>query len=139
MSDHGNGHSHHIVGPATYLKNLVFLMAMMFLTVFAATIHIGAEGSQALNLVVAMIIALAKMTAILLVFMHVKFSSGLVRLISVVAFGFLVIMFSFVFADYTSRSWHSTFENNPYTGDPTTPAGPHSVSHDGNAIVFHTK
>jgi caa(3)-type oxidase subunit IV len=135
MSDHGHGH--HIVGPATYLKNLIFLMAMMFLTVFAATIHFGAEDSQALNLIVAMLIAASKTAAILLIFMGVKFSSGLVRITSVVAFAFLVIMFSFTFADYSSRSWHSTFENSPYTGKPTTPAAPHSASHDGTAIVHH--
>lgn len=137
MSDHG--HSHHIVGPATYIKNLLFLMAMMFLTIFAATIHLGAEDSQALNIIVALLIAIAKTSAILAFFMHVKFSSGLVRLFALAAFGFLVIMFSFTFADYTSRGWHSTFENNPYTGAPTVPHAPHSVSHDGKAIIFHDK
>ena len=139
MPDHGHAHGHHIVGPKTYLKNLMVLTFLMFLTVFAATIHIGPADSQALNLIVALLIAVAKTSAILLIFMGVKFSSGLVRLTSVIAFGFLVIMFSFIFADYSSRDWHSTFENNPYTGQPTTPAAPHSVSHDGTAIRFHTK
>jgi cytochrome c oxidase subunit 4 len=120
MSDHGHGDGHHIVGPATYFKNLMFLMGMMVLTVVASWYHIGPADSQALNLIVAMLIALCKMTAILLIFMHVKYSSGLVRLFAFVAFGFLIIMFSFTFADVVARKngYHSTFVPDPYGGKP---------------------
>lgn len=115
MSDHGHG-GHHIVGPATYLKNLLFLMTMMVLTVAVAGFHIGPKDSQAMNLIVALIIAFAKMGAILLIFMHVKYSSNLVRIVSVIAFAFMVIFFSFTFADFSTRDWHSTFAADPYTG-----------------------
>lgn len=120
----GHGHAHHIVGPGTYLRNLGFLMAMMFLTIFAATIHIGPKDSQVWNLIVALLIAFSKMGAILLFFMHVKYSSALVRVCSVIAFGFMVIFFAFTFADFTTRDWHSTFAPNPY--NPSAPAPPHA-------------
>lgn len=123
MSDHGHGNGHHIVGPATYIKNLIFLMVMMFLTVAAATVHIGSEDSQALNLTVAMLIAFSKMAAILLFFMHIKYSSSLVRFFSLVAFGFMVIFFAFTFADFVTRKnhFHSTFVPSPYGVSTTAP------------------
>ncbi len=115
MSSHA-GAGHHIVGPATYLKNLTFLMAMMFLTIAAACVHVGPKDSQVWNLVIALVIAFSKMGAILLFFMHVKYSSNLVRIFSVVSFAFMVIFFAFTFADFTTRKWHSTFTPDPYTG-----------------------
>lgn len=125
MSDHGHVH---IVGPATYIKNLIFLMVMMFLTVAAATVHFGSEGSQALNLTVALVIAFSKMAAILLFFMHVKYSSGLVRLFALIAFGFMVIFFAFTFADVIARhnNYYTTFVPNPYGEAPAmTSEAPH--------------
>jgi len=111
MSDHG---SHHIVGPKTYVTNLLILMGLMFLTIAAAKVHIGPAGSQVINFIIAMAIAIAKMMCILLYFMHLKWSSGLVRVMGTVAFLFLGIMLAFTFGDYTSREWVSTFAPSPY-------------------------
>lgn len=125
MSDHGHGHGDeyhvHIVPPSVYIKNGLFLTFMMFLTVAASLHHFGPEGSQALNLTIAMAIAGCKMIAIMAFFMHVKYSSSLVKVFAGIAFAFMVIFFAFTFADFVARNnhYHSTFVSDPYGGTPT--------------------
>lgn len=102
-----DAHGHHIVTPTTYAKNLVLLMVLMVLTIVAAkweALNVGIIG----NLLIALAIAFSKMTAIMLIFMHVKWSSRLVQVFAVCAFAFFSIFLAFTYSDYMTRwSWHS--------------------------------
>ncbi len=106
-------HEHHIVTPATYAKVLIGLMILMALTIFAARIHFGGHVA---NLAIALLIAISKMTLIMLYFMHVKFSSKLVVAFAVGGFFWLLIFFVFTFSDFTTRGWISPFTVSPYGG-----------------------
>lgn len=113
MSDHHA--DHHVVHPGTYLKNLAALMVLMVLTIVAArweVLHFG----QTLNLAIALTIAVAKMMCILLIFMHVKFSSRLVAVFASAGFFWFVILMTLTFCDYASRAWHSPTALSPYLG-----------------------
>ena len=106
---------HHIVTPKTYLQNLVALMALMMLTIVAAkwqVLHFG----QTINLAIALTIAVAKMLCIILVFMHVKFSSRLVMVFASAGFFWFIILMTLTFCDYASRAWHSPTAISPYLG-----------------------
>ncbi len=106
---------HHIVTPKTYLKNLAVLMVLMALTIIAAkwpVLHI----SQTVNLAMALTIAVAKMMCIILIFMHVKFSSRLVMVFASAGFFWLIILLTLTFCDYASRFWHSPTAVSPYLG-----------------------
>ena len=123
MSEHGHdgGYHVHIVPPSIYIKNGLLLSGLMFLTVAVSKFHIGPVGSQFWNLTIAMIIAFTKMLAIMLFFMHVKYSSSLVKVLAGIAFAFMIIFFAFTFADFVPRKnhFHSTFVPDPYGGTPT--------------------
>jgi cytochrome c oxidase subunit 4 len=96
---HG-AHEHHIVPVSTYLKVITFLMVLLILTLVAAYFDLGA-----LNLPIAMFIAIAKAAAVMYYFMHLKWSSKLVRLFATIAFAFLSVLFVFSLNDYIGRGW----------------------------------
>lgn len=103
-SNAGGDHSssqdpHATVSLGAYLGVWVALMVLLAITVGAAFIHMGP-----LNLTVALLIAFVKTALVILVFMHVKVSSRLVKIFVVASFVWLGIMFVFTFADYTTRS-----------------------------------
>lgn len=102
--DHGDDHTHH-VSMAEYYKVFAFLMVMLFLTVAAWYIdqHVYALG--ALSVPIALIIAFAKAAAIVLIFMHVKFSSKLVQIFACTGIVFVGIMFMLTFNDFMTRGW----------------------------------
>ena len=75
-------------------------MVLTAITVTAAFINLGA-----LNFPVALGIAIVKATLVVLFFMHVKYSSKLVKLVVGVAFFFLGIMLTLTMSDYLSRGW----------------------------------
>ncbi len=96
---------HHIVPPATYLKVLIALAVLMVLTIAAAQVHFG----EPFNLIIALAIAVTKMSLIVLFFMHVRYSSRLTWVFVGAGFFWFVIMVVLTFADYLSRTWHSPF------------------------------
>lgn len=57
------------------------------------------------NLVIALVIAVAKMLLIVLFFMHIKGSSRLLHLAACVGVLWLLLMFTLTLGDYFSRSW----------------------------------
>jgi cytochrome c oxidase subunit IV len=61
-----------------------------------------------MNTVVALIIAVIKMTIVVLFFMHVKYNKGLTRIVIVAAFFWLGIMMTFMLCDELSRNWTPT-------------------------------
>ena len=95
----------HIVMPATYLKVLIALAVLMVLTIAAAEVHFG----EPYNLVIALAIAVTKMTLIVLFFMHAKYSARLTWVAVGAGFFWFVIMVMLTLADYTTRGWHSPF------------------------------
>jgi cytochrome c oxidase subunit 4 len=97
-----DAHSHHIIQPATYVKVLLVLMFFMGLTILAAKWP-AMEFGIVMNLLIALAIAFAKVFFIMSWFMHVKFSSPMVRTFAVIGFVFLIIMFLFTFNDYLGR------------------------------------
>ena len=95
MSDH-----HHIVPIKVYLAIFMALMVLTAVTVWVAFVDLGA-----LNTFVALGIAGFKAMLVILFFMHVKYSSGMTKLIVGASFFWFLIMIVFTFSDYLTRGW----------------------------------
>jgi len=99
---HNHGHddhdAHHIVPLPIYFAIFGALMVGTALTVWVAYFDLGV-----FNIYVALAIAVTKATLVLLFFMHVKYSSKLVQLASVMGFIWLAIFLAFTFADLNTR------------------------------------
>jgi cytochrome c oxidase subunit 4 len=107
-------HHHHIVQPNTYRLVLALLALFMALTCIAAKVEALNFGITA-NLIIALAIAGTKMTLIMLFFMHVYYSSKLVRIYAICGLVWLLIMFCLTFMDYVTRwTWHSPFVSTWY-------------------------
>lgn len=92
--------SSHVVPLKIYFGVFLALMVMTALTVWAAFQDFGT-----LNTVVALAIAILKATLVILFFMHVLYSSSLVRVAAVAGFVWLLILIGFTVADVISRGW----------------------------------
>jgi cytochrome c oxidase subunit IV len=93
--------SAHIVQPRVYI---VIFLALMFgtgLTVAAAFYDFPGP----LNAIVALTIAAAKATLVVLFFMHVRYSGRLIWLVISAALFWLAILFAITFSDYWTRMW----------------------------------
>ncbi len=104
--------SAHVVPVKTYLGIFVALLVLTALTTGAAfvdfgDIHTGIPLINVipLNTVVALAIAVVKMLLVILFFMHVKYSSGLTKIVVMTGFLFLAILVSFTLADELTRNW----------------------------------
>ena len=95
--------SEHIVPVRIYLTIFVALLFGTGLTVAAAFVDFPWQ----FNTIVALTIAVAKATLVVLYFMHVRYSSRLVWLIVAAALFWMGIMFSLTFSDYFTRGWLS--------------------------------
>lgn len=96
-----SGHSGVHVSPlSTYLSIFVALMVLSAITVGAAFVNLGA-----LNPIVALLIAGIKATLVILFFMHVKYSSRLVKITVVLSLFFVAILFAETLMDYATRGW----------------------------------
>ncbi|HLI85016.1 MAG TPA: cytochrome C oxidase subunit IV family protein [Bryobacteraceae bacterium] len=91
-------HAEHIDSVKTYAVILVALLCLTILTAFVATIDLGP-----LNIIVALSIAVAKMLLVVLVFMHVRFSTRLTRVVLVGGLLWLAILLLFAFTDFNTR------------------------------------
>ena len=89
---------HHVVSPRLYLLVFASLMVLTFLTVAASRYDFGAG-----NTVVALGIAILKATLVVLFFMHVKYSTAMVRLTVIAAILFLLTLFGITWSDYWAR------------------------------------
>ena len=101
--DPNSGHvekEHHIVGPKTYLIIFFSLLVGTALTIGASYLEMGPW-----NPVIAILIAVIKATLVVLFFMHIKYSSKLMKLtISAGVFTFLILV-GMSMSDYISRAW----------------------------------
>ena len=93
--------SEHIVPVKVYLMIFAILLVGTALTVGAAFI----DFPYGLNAIVAMTIAVAKATFVVLYFMHVRYSSRLIWVILAAAFFWMALLFAFTLADYFTRGW----------------------------------
>jgi cytochrome c oxidase subunit 4 len=94
--------SEHIVPTRIYYLIFGALMVGTYVTVQAAFIDLGA-----LNAVVALAIACAKATLVVLFFMHVKYSTRLTWAVVVGSVFWLGILLALTFSDYLTRAWRT--------------------------------
>ncbi len=92
--------SQHLVPVRIYVAVFVALTGLTALTTGVAFINLGP-----LNTVAALGIAVAKMILVILFFMHVRYSSGLTRIVIVAAFLWLAILISLTLSDVLTRPW----------------------------------
>jgi cytochrome c oxidase subunit 4 len=90
----------HIVPVKTYLYTFVALLFLAGLTTAVAFVDLGR-----FNTVIAMAIALVKMILVLLIFMHLRYSAKLVRVVFIAGFFWLALLIGLTMTDYGSRSW----------------------------------
>jgi cytochrome c oxidase subunit IV len=114
MADHSHDTTHaHPGNPIKfYIGVFALLMVMTLLTVYVAQFDLGEEFkhtpglehiSGILNAIVALTIAVIKATAVIMIFMHVRWSSRLTQVIVVASVFWLLIMLSFTISDYVTR------------------------------------
>jgi cytochrome c oxidase subunit 4 len=92
--------SEHIVSKKVYYVIFGALMVLTALTVWVANIDLG---SEKLNTVVALAIAVTKAMLVVLYFMHVRYSSRLTWVVVAGGFLWLLIMVGLTMSDYLSR------------------------------------
>jgi cytochrome c oxidase subunit 4 len=110
---HGEqGHGH--IGKGTYYRVFIALMVLMALTWLAWWVEpmlglentfLGESGARMIGVGVAMAIAIAKTTLIVLYFMHVKVSERITQLYAAAAFVGFVLLVIFTMGDYFARGW----------------------------------
>jgi cytochrome c oxidase subunit IV len=101
MADHSS--EHHIVPIKYYIGVFILLMVLTGVTVYVATFNLEEKWGP-LNAIVALTIAVIKATAVVLIFMHVRWSSRLTQVIVVSGVFWLIIMLAFTFSDYGTRT-----------------------------------
>ncbi len=88
----------HITPYRAYARVLLALLALTFLTVFAASYHLGS-----LSIAAALLIACAKAVLVLAVFMHLKFDNAIFK---IMVAGVILLFATFIiltFVDYWFR------------------------------------
>ena len=95
--------SEHIVPIKIYVIIFLSLLLGTGLTVVAAFVDFPWK----FNTVVALTIATAKATLVVLYFMHVRYSMRLVWVIVASALFWMAILFALTFSDYLTRGWLS--------------------------------
>ena len=92
----------HILPVRTYLLTFAALVALLGAAMGAAYMPLGR-----LHLTVTLLIAACKAVIIMLIFMHLKFSSRLTWVFALGAFVWLAILMTLTLGDYLSRGWLS--------------------------------
>jgi cytochrome c oxidase subunit IV len=106
---HGDEHVHHD-HLGVYFRVFAALMILLIITLAAAAVDFQKVlGIGWLNIGVAMAIAVAKALIVVMYFMHVKWSSSLVRTFAAGTMLWLLIMFVMTLMDYLSRGMTQPF------------------------------
>jgi cytochrome c oxidase subunit 4 len=105
-----------IVPQKTYVLVFVALIGLTMLTTAAAFVDLGP-----FNTVAALAIAFSKMLLVILFFMGVRHSSGLVRIIILAGFFWLALLIAFTMSDYRTRVWTPAPDSWSATAPPTHP------------------
>ncbi len=93
--------SEHIVSRKVYFVIFGALVVLTLVTYFAAKIDFG---SEAINTVVALVIAVTKATLVILYFMHVRYSPRLTWVVICSGILWLIIMIGLTLSDYLTRN-----------------------------------
>ena len=91
---------HHTTGLAMYFIVFIGLIAFTILTVAVSRVELGW-----LNTPIAMTIAIAKATLVVLFFMHLIHSTRLTWVVIIGALLWVGVLFVLTFADFATRSW----------------------------------
>ena len=107
--EHSGEHSEHVVPVSTYIIVFICLLLLTGLTTGVAyidlgTLHLGSANID-LNTVAALVIAVSKMLLVVLFFMHVKYATGLTKLVVIAGIFWLGILMALTLADEHSRNW----------------------------------
>jgi cytochrome c oxidase subunit 4 len=97
---HKHAPPHHITPVWVYLAVFAALAIGTLLTVYAASVDLGA-----LNTPIGLLIACTKATLVILFFMHVLHSTRLTWVVIIAAFLWLGVLFVLTFSDYLTRAW----------------------------------
>lgn len=95
---------HQHIGIPGYLGVFAFLFIATIVTYVVALQDLDGMFFAGANTLVALAIAFAKMTFVVLFFMHVRWQSRLIWLAVVSGFFWLAIMFAYTLQDYLTRS-----------------------------------
>jgi cytochrome c oxidase subunit IV len=94
--------SDHVVPRRVYYLIFLLLMVGTAITVAVAYVDLGP-----LNAVVALTIAVAKATLVVLYFMHVRYSTRLTWAVVAGSVFWLGILLALTFSDYLTRTWRT--------------------------------
>jgi cytochrome c oxidase subunit 4 len=97
MAEHAQ---HHIVPTRIYYAIFAVLMIFTAITVGAAYVDLGR-----MNTVIALAIAAFKAMIVVLYFMHVKYSTRLVKLVVIAGLYWMGILMVLTLSDYLTRGW----------------------------------
>jgi cytochrome c oxidase subunit IV len=114
-----SGTEHH-ASPRLYFIVWGLLMLLLVLTIAIGKVDLGGAG----NFVVAFSIASVKAVLIVLFFMHVRDSAGLIKIVACAGFFWFAIMLGLTFSDYLSRDWVEPRQAGPA---PIPPRDSHSA------------
>ncbi|NJM06852.1 oxidase [Candidatus Gracilibacteria bacterium] len=120
-SQHSHAQHEPHVSLRTYYTVFAALMVGMLLTIGAYLLNPGellglSDGAaRAVDILIAMAIAIFKTVLIVLYFMHVRYSSNLVKIFAGAAFFWLLMLFGITMIDYATRDWPQTAPFAPAT------------------------
>ena len=100
-------HAHdgpHILPVSDYLKVFGALMVLTVLTVFVATINLGA-----LNNIAMLGIAIVKALLVVTIFMHLRWSPKIVWIVAGGSVIWLLILFTMTLSDLMTRGWFEQY------------------------------
>jgi cytochrome c oxidase subunit 4 len=105
-----------VVPQKTYVMVFLALIGLTALTTGVAFVDLGP-----FNTVVALAIAFTKMLLVLLFFMGLKYSSGIMRTVVIAGFFWLALLIALTMGDYRTRSWSPSPDSWSATAPPTHP------------------
>jgi cytochrome c oxidase subunit 4 len=97
----GHAAPHHQAPLTAYFVVFFTLMILTVVTVWVSRIDLGA-----MNTAVAMVVAVAKATVVILWFMHVIHSPRMTWIVVIASFLWLGVLFVLTFSDYLTRMWN---------------------------------
>jgi len=101
-ADDDHHHEHRLM---PQFLNLLALFALTLITYFAAIVHLGEPWAD----IVALGIAMTKAALVILIFMHVKEASGLIKITAFTGFFWIFLFFFYLWADLISRPEWTTY------------------------------
>lgn len=90
----------HIVGPPIYLTIFFCLLVLTAITTGVAFIDLGV-----FNPIIALAIACVKASLVVLFFMHIKYSSRLLKMTVLAGLFTFMLLMTLTMTDYISRAW----------------------------------